>query len=139
MMNMTDLELKLKLAKELPELIEQVPQTDGETLAATILINLKNGALKDDANGTLKQLANNAIPESRSFRWLDTGKEITEREWDWVVRKIVNEIPLSKRQDYSSHLGMIVNRKHRMATTHWLQLTAIWQEQAAALEKIGAI
>ena len=73
------------------------------------------------------------------FFWLDTGKEITEREWDWVVRKIVNEIPLSKRQDYSSHLGMIVNRKHRMATTHWLQLTAIWQEQAAALEKIGAI
>jgi hypothetical protein len=61
----TDNELKLKLAKELPELIgtEQYSIRDGKTFWST----------------TLKH----------SFRWLDTGKEVTEREWDWVVDKVI--------------------------------------------------
>ena len=57
-MNPTDVSLKLALAKELPELIK-------------ILETYK-------VCETLRTL----------FVWLDTDKEVTEREWDWVVTKL---------------------------------------------------
>lgn len=56
---MTDLELKLKLAKELPELIR--------------------------VHGSQNSIWGNPKEE---FWWLDTDKEVTEREWDWVANKL---------------------------------------------------
>ena len=58
---MNDIELKLKLAGELPELIR--------------IDYLSGGSFNRGSKVT--------------FYWLDTGEKVTEREWDRVVNEIV--------------------------------------------------
>lgn len=58
------------------------------------------------------------------FFWLDTGKEITEREWDWVVGKLESQLNSGTQWD------LMANRKQPHAT---------WQQRADALGKIGAV
>ena len=62
---MPDIELKLKLAGELPKLIEyRLPRCS-----------------EDNSWDALP-------PQEKHFFWLDTYKEVTEREWEWIVWKL---------------------------------------------------
>lgn len=99
----TNQQLKLALAKELPELISY---------------SVSPG-----------------FP--RIFAWKDTRKEITEREWDWVVREAVNkfhepvENNVQKRHDYIYELGDSIDpHRHEFDTAN-----ATWQQRAIAYFK----
>lgn len=51
---------KVKKVKQLLQATDEVAQ-DGCCLAATVLVNLERGSLKDDEHGTLRQLAHNVL------------------------------------------------------------------------------
>lgn len=95
----TDTELKLKLANKLQELIS----------VSILPAKIEDGLLAGYRH---------------EFFWLDTGKEVTEREWDWVVGKLESQLNSGTQWD------LMANRKQPHAT---------WQQRADALGKIGAI
>lgn len=100
---MTELGLKLALAKELPELIEEVWEAKGGY---------------------------------DYFRWLDTNREITDREWDWVVRKCEKKLTDYEWTIFTRLLGEVLTKREKNSILYksWLELN--WQQRATAYFKV---
>lgn len=104
----TDQQLKLALAKELPELIKVSPKF----------------GYKDRPH----------------FFWLDTGKEVTEREWDWVVNRVlqkINTIECWEQLGKEIKTGVCDTRKFgaigdKTYTIYQGIITVTWQQRAIA-------
>lgn len=70
--------LKIELAKQLPDLI---------SITSEDLIEV------DEVKGS-----------NFYFTWKDTGKGVTEREWDWIVRRVVGGLSVKQFATFVSLL-----------------------------------
>lgn len=110
---MTDIELKLALAKKLPELIH------------ISVIPYKE----------------NYEPWTH-FYWKQPieGAQITPREWDWVVREVEKQITAIEFLKFWSALCRVVwGTPISMESNTRLVREATWQQRAQALKEIGVI
>jgi hypothetical protein len=105
----TDLQLKLALAKELPEWIG---------FANTGI----SGGWTDEAE--IQQLG--MVYGDYVLAWRDTGNEITPREWDWVVNEVIKKLSTADRIAYGTLLCNYEFDKELMST---------WQQRAIAYFK----
>lgn len=68
------------------------------------------------------------------FFWLDTGKEVTEREWDWVVNRCLEKLNVcgGGKTSYGIYLEQNwPNKEHiQYRISH-----ATWQQRAEAFLK----
>jgi hypothetical protein len=103
----TDLQLKLALAKELPEWIG---------FANTGI----SGGWTDEEE--IQQLG--MVYGDYVLAWRDTGNEITPREWDWVVWKCISKLDVK--------LQCLITDKIPSTTS---LMAATWQQRAIAYFK----
>jgi hypothetical protein len=103
----TDLQLKLALAKELPELIQPIHQ---------------------DCEGY------ESDKDIIGFQWRDADGAITDREWNWVVREVIKKLGPSKLNtcsqaymEFVGQLGVLTGQESNIMST--------WQQRAIAYFK----
>lgn len=86
-------ELKLKLAAELPELLRVYQPHEYHPAEHCAVLDHKH-----------------------HIHWLDTGKEVTEREWDWVVTECLKRAGVNKfNADQWEQLGRELENAHPAA------------------------
>lgn len=107
---MIDIELKLKLAKELPELI----------------IAKRNHVVITPQLDTVL------------FTWTDTRKELTEREWGWVVNQVIDKgiRSISSDENYIEKLRPLAENANTTLSKNMALLRCPWQQRAEAYFKV---